>query len=579
MHQLITERLDPDWVYQPTFTWSMNSSVPRVIGVGVVAGILFQLGKNLSRLNKNYSSLIEMSVRGLLKFIQVIGMFIFTLLAIEIFSDSGVELIKLLVSLFLGGSIGGQIGRLIAYVLSASQANSSGLRDIREISKWFNKMHAFDPLDYIDVSRGVFVGLEEALDQESETRKEIRAPIYVPWPLFRETHAQILGSTGSGKGVSLGVLGYQFVLNKEALIVFDPKGDARLPLVLSLAAKQSGQEFIHLDLQAAASAQFNILEGASENEIEELLVAGLGLQPSGGEGNYYRGIDQDAAAQVSKIATARQLTQIITLPYLLEIAQLSKQLSKADNFVRRLRQVCELRVIQTTHGIGISEHIGRGNVIYIRGSTDNHRVKMLQTMLLIRILQIIKTRYILDSVSQQKRPVCMILDEFKHLLSPVALDMLGVVREMGCHALLAHQSLADLAACPGLDRRDVEPVVVDNATLKLVFRIGDEQAAKGFANKSGQQRTYKESIKSAGDGLGEDKSWSEVQHTRISPDLFLHLHRPSEGKAPFAAGVLFGQGLAKLFTLSPILVSGLLAPPIKAPGHTTIASTRLEDLI
>ena len=544
-----------------------------------LASFLVAMGRDLSRIQHSYSTFNEIFIRWVMRCSQFAGFSLFVFVAMALGVTRGAALLWLSVPFLIGILLGGLCGRGLAHFINSKHRRSSGLRDIREIGAWFKAMKAFDPLDYIDVSRGVFVGLEEVLDQESEARKEIRAPIYVPWPLFRETHAQILGSTGSGKGVSLGVLGYQFVLNKEALIVFDPKGDARLPLVLSLAAKQSGQEFIHLDLQAGASAQFNILEGASENEIEELLVAGLGLQPSGGEGNYYRGIDQDAAEQVSKLATARQLTQIITLPLLLEIAQLSKQLSKADNFVRRLRQVCELRVIQTTHGIGISEHIRRGNVIYIRGSTDNHRVKMLQTMLLIRILQIIKTRYILDSVTQQKRPVCMILDEFKHLLSPVALDMLGVVREMGCHALLAHQSLADLAACPGLDRRDVEPVVVDNATLKLVFRIGDEQAAKGFANKSGQQRTYKESIKSATDGLGEDKSWSEVQHTRISPDLFLHLHRPSEGVAPFTAGVLFGQGLAKLFTLSPIMVSGLLAAPLKAPGHTTIASISLEDLI
>ena len=84
---------------------------------------------------------------------------------------------------------------MIAFVLSMYQINSSGLRDIRETINWFKEMHAFDPLDYIDVSRGVFVGLEEVLDQESEARKEIRSPIYVPWPLFRETHAKILGST------------------------------------------------------------------------------------------------------------------------------------------------------------------------------------------------------------------------------------------------------------------------------------------------------------------------------------------------------------------------------------------------
>ena len=487
--------------------------------------------------------------------------------------------------------VGGLMARLLLIAIRSNLSKGSGLRDISEMEHIFQSMKAFDPLSFIDVSKGVFVGLQSNLnfsmnhtDYKPHANLARVEPIYIPWLQFRETHAQILGSTGSGKGIALGVLGYQFALHKETLIVFDPKGDARLPKVLAQGAMEGGADFIHLDLQPSAVSQFNLLEGATEFEIEELLVGGLGLQPSSGDGNYYRGIDQDAAEQVSKIAIQSALTTPVTLPNLLSIAQFHKQLSKADNFVRRLRQVCELKVIQTGHGIGMLEHIEKGSVIYIRGSTDNHRVKMLQTMLLIRILQIVKSRSThtfnkINEVEPTLKPVCLILDEFKHLLSPVALDMLGVVRELGCHALLAHQSLADLAGCPGLDRKDVEPVVIDNATLKLVFRIGDDQAARGFANKSGQERTYKEGIKPGIDPLDLAKSWTEVQQTRMSADLFLHLHRPSEAPAPFTAGVLFGLGLAKLFSLSPIRVSTKLAPPLEAPLNKRSAVSNAEDLI
>lgn len=486
---------------------------------------------------------------------------------------------------FASALIGWMLAYLLIFLFHRPISTGGGMRDISEMDRLFKSMRSFDPLKYVDISKGVFVGLQSPQSLTGLTfDQHLGKPLYVPWLLFKETHAQILGSTGSGKGIALGVLGYQFALQRETLIVFDPKGDARLPLVLTQAALKSGAEFIFLDLQAQAKAQFNLLDGATDYEIEELLIAGLGLQPSSGEGNYYRGIDQDAAEQVSKIAVQDAITHSVTLPRLLEIAQFSKQLSKADNFVRRLRQVCELRVIQTSHNIRLMQHIAQGSVIYIRGSTDNHRVKMLQTMLLIRILQIIKLRSTehpskAAQAGSALRPVCLILDEFKHLLSPVALDMLGVVRELGCHALLAHQSLADLAACPGLERKDVEPVVVDNATLKLIFRIGDDQAAKGFANKSGQERTYKESFKPQDGGLDVVKSWSEMQHPRMSADLFLHLHRPSEALAPFTAGVLFGLGLAKLFSLSPVVVSGKLAPPKEAPLHSKSFVGNASDLI
>lgn len=433
-----------------------------------------------------------------------------------------------------------------------------GLRDVRHMQKNFRRMRQFTPLNFINLKKGIFIGLEDG-----------KHPVHVPLQQLHETHVQILGASGGGKGIALGVLGYQFIIAGESTIMFDPKGDKRLPVVLAAAASRAKVRFHHLDLNPTAPPQFNLLAGAQAHEIEELLVGGLGLEPSGGEGNYYRGIDQDAAERVASQASVGR----DNMPALLEIAQADENFHKADNFVRRLKQVCDLPAIQTSHDIDLPGILARGEVLYIRGSTDNHRVKALQTMLLIRLLQIIKAR------GECERKVALILDEFKHLLCQVSLDALGTVRELGCHAILAHQSLGDLGAAPGLRREDVEPRVVDNTSIKLIFRINDEKASAGFAAKSGKQRTHTEAVRGVDEDGHDQRGWNETQQFRMSEDLFTHLHRPSDGTEVVAAGVLFGYKSARLLAVSPINAKGTIPPVKAAPADTVVVVKTPEALI
>lgn len=445
------------------------------------------------------------------------------------------------------------------YVLPRFE-RGKGLRDIKNIEKLFRSLRSYDPLKYLNLEKGIFVGLEDGKD-----------PVYVPRQKFKETHTQVIGASGSGKGIALGLLGYQFSLAGECVIVIDPKGDQRLPCVLASAAKEQGVEFHHLDLNPNSPPQINLLAGACASEIEEILVGGLGLQPSGTDSDFYRGIDQDAAeALAHKCGSMAHLS----LVKLLEFAQNNDEFKKADNLIRRLRQVCQLPVTQTTFDIDLTGIIQRGDVLYIRGSTDNYRVKTFQSMLLIRILQIIKSTQV-----ENKRPVALILDEFKHVLSTVSLDALGTVREYGCHALLAHQSMGDLGACAGLRREEVEPRVVDNTTLKLVYRLNDAKTASDFALRSGKQRTHAESVRPLNDEKREQRSWTEVQECKISEDVFTHLHRPSDGPDVVAAGVLFGHKDARLVGVSPIQTDQAIPPVKAAPAETIARSKRREDLI
>ncbi len=434
-----------------------------------------------------------------------------------------------------------------------------GLRDVRHMQKLFRRMRQFSPLDFIDIKKGIFIGLEEG-----------RRAVYVLLKQIHETHIQILGASGGGKGISLGVLGYQFILARECVIFFDPKGDRRLPIVLAWAAKLAGVIFHIVDLNPTAPPQFNLLAGAKAHEVEEMLVGGLGLEPSSGDGNYYRGLDQDAAQRAASLVGGENS---LSLPGLLNLVQSDEAFEKADNFVRRLRQVCDLSAVQTSHDIDLPGIVERGEVLYIRGSTDNHRVKTLQTMLLIRLLQVVKSR------GETSRKVTLILDEFKHLLCQVSADSLGTVRELGCHAVLAHQSMGDLGSVPGMRREDVEPRVVDNTTIKLVFRIGDEKASANFAAKSGKQRTHSEGVRGIDEEGHDQRTWAETQQFRMSEDLFTHLHRPSDGTEVVAAGVLFGIKSARLLAVSPIVVDGNMPNVTAAPSESVMPVNKPEALI
>lgn len=273
---------------------------------------------------------------------------------------------------FLGGAVTGSL--LSAYMVFRvipAHERGEGLRDVRHMEKLFKKMKAYSPQNLIDCKKGIFVGLEEG-----------RHPVYVPTQQFHETHTQVIGASGSGKGIALGVLAYQFTLAGEGVIIFDPKGDKRLPLVAALAAEKAGKQFRFIDLRPDAPPQFNLLSGATAHEIEELLIAGLGLQPTSGDGDYYRGIDQDAAASVAHQVVGSEVATIATA---LDLARKDPDVVKAENFVRRLKQVSELAAIQTSHDFDLEGTIARGDVLYILGATDNHRVKTVQMMLLIEI--------------------------------------------------------------------------------------------------------------------------------------------------------------------------------------------------
>ena len=566
-------------------------SRPHWFVISFFVFLFWLVGEKLKSFSKPELPLMSPVIRGIGAWIHLVGYLIIIFFGLYIFaliittelgfiflnSSQGLGLILVLkngivalweaaktvtLSLVLGGGTGLLISLILTLKVIPKYERGEGLHDVNSIIKLFKKLNSFNPVPHIDLSRGCFIGLDLN-----------KAPIYISWKKIRETHIQILGSTGAGKGVVMSLIASQSALAGECVIWFDPKNDRYSPKILSAIAKKAGKEFHLINLNPEQPPQFNILANAQSYEIEELLVAGFDLIGKGTDGDFHRGKDEDAAIQASQIAVEKIAQSI---PALIDQCGLIEDIANQENFWRKLNKLGGLEVINTEGGLNLIEAISKGAIIYIIGSTENERVKMLQKMLLVRIMQIIKKQ----DRSKNLRPICAVLDEFKHLLSPTALTGLGVVRDFNVHFLLAHQSLGDLDSCAGISRAQAEGAVLDNTAIKIIYKIGDSDYAEKLSKNSGKRPIFVEqSNKSLNEDNASTGGWRETHVPVIDADVLTHLPISTDREGQANTGVIFGVGIAKLFHVGHITVSGNAPLPKNAPKYQSISSATNSDLI
>lgn len=462
-----------------------------------------------------------------------------------------------------GSAIGLMLSLYLSYYLIPQWEGGEGLDDVERTVKRFKKLDKFDATSYFDLKKGCFFG------------KDIKGtPVYVPWEKLRETHMQILGTTGAGKGIIATLIASQCALNKEGVVWFDPKSDTFSPIIMAKIAASAKKKFHLINLNLDQPAQFNLIAGSTVSQIEEILVAGFGLRGQGSDADFYRGKDEDAAILMANIALRENATSI---PQLFQVCSQVTEITEQENFWRKFKKLASMSVLNTTDGLNLKDAILNGDVIYIIGSCDSERVIMLQKMLLVRVMQIIKKR---DSTNRTN-PVCVFLDEFKYLLSTTSLSALGVVRSFNSHFILAHQSLGDLSECSGISPESAYGAVVDNTSIKILYRINDATHAEKMAKLSGNKRTFVASTsKNHTDITSHSSGWREANKYFISPDLITHLPIPSDRYNQASVGILFGIGNAKILHVGRIEAKGEMPEPLAANKYDSISSAlSAEELI
>ncbi|WP_029729591.1 type IV secretory system conjugative DNA transfer family protein [Dickeya dianthicola] len=340
--------------------------------------------------------------------------------------------------------------------------------DVRTVKSLLPETLHYNPLDYIDLKKGIFIGMNQD-----------KQPMYLPLKDWQKQHADIIGTTGAGKGVATGILLYQSILAGEGVFIMDPKDDEWAPHLYRKACEDAGKPFALIDLKKT-QYQLNLIEDITPDELEELFVAGFSLAEKGQESDFYRIDDRKAARMAAQFVSSHPSSTIRDI-YNGEYVQGIAEDIKA--FFGKIEELALLNAINAPTGFSLQSVFDEGGCCYVIGSMRNSKIITAQRMLLVRLYQLAERR---DRVKETPRPIAIFLDELKYHLSKPALEGLGAARDKGVHIIMAHQSIADLKDCPADLKGDaVVGAVVENAKFKLVYRVMDPDTAEWVARMSG----------------------------------------------------------------------------------------------
>lgn len=405
--------------------------------------------------------------------------------------------------------LAGEIDNLRHRMIKKSRLERKTRTDVRKVKELLPGSTEYNPLDYIDLKKGVFIGLNKD-DQ----------PQYITLKEFRTQHAAIIGTTGSGKGITATVLLYQAILSGEAVFVEDPKDDEWAPHVLREACKKAGKKFTLINLNKL-NYQLDLLADISHEQLEELFNAGFSLAKKGEASDFYRIKDRRTARNTAAIYKKR-----MTLRDLFNTDFVQSLREDVPAFCGELEEIALVNSINAKNGFSLKYVFDEGGCCYIIGSTRNQKIISAQRMILTRLIQIAETR---DRIKSTPRTVAIFLDELKYHLSRPALEELGTARDKGVHIFMAFQATDDLRDCPSdLNGDSVTGAVIENAKFKLIYKIQNPETAEWAAKMTGSILVDDEMRKirtdlSLTEKVDTDRMIRQAESYYVDSNMFLNL--------------------------------------------------------
>lgn len=446
--------------------------------------------------------------------------------------------------------------------------------DIREIARFLpSDKPRFDPLKYVDLAKGIFLGL-------SETGQAI----YLKMGDWIVSHILLSGRTRSGKGVAAQILGVQSIRLGELLVVLDPKGDKFMPHVYYAECQRSGKPWVYLDLRSSAHPQINFAQGLTAENLESVLIGGFSLTEKGTDADHYRIGDRAAARAAAKYWQANPAATPADLAA--EFGEAWQE--SAAGFLAILRELAELPAVNRADGQGVDLRAlaESGGCLYVVGDMLNTRIVRCQRILLMILLETARSR---DSLDSDPLIIRVFGDEYRVHISRPFVVSLGASAGWRMLSILGFQSFGDLRDCPAdLDADLIEQATIENCAIQLSYRIKDARTAEILAATTGQCLVDDESRKTSKnlaltETIDQERTLRQAERYLFDVNMITSLPVPDEDRKTIGCGVLIGAGpLAQFCFTSPVMAErtrAAITPTIPPPAmQRALPEVDLDDV-
>ena len=446
--------------------------------------------------------------------------------------------------------------------------------DIRYMAKELPAISEYNPLKYINLKKGVFIGLDE----------QIR-PIYLKnMDDWYKKHFLIVGASRSGKGVAMQYLGIQSLMLGETVVFLDPKGDKYLPHIFKAECDSLGVPYSFIDLTQEVG-QINLIADFNPRDLKNCLVESFSLREMGSESDVYRKNEQEflenfaefVCEQNSSVANGDR-TMGVGNKSLVEICkdyEIDRYADKFKSSVSDLNKLIKVASINAVGGKSLSELFNGGGCIYIVGDLLDETIKKIQRFIFCRIIQLARNHAnLIETVGSNvvERNVTVFADELVAHISRFVAESYTVSLGWNLKIVSAIQDLKLLRGAPAdLDPEFLKGAVFGNSQNKLFYRADDIDTADFLSDMTGRIQIEEEQKSVTRNSLNSEQLDNQtrlIQSERnyFDRNMILNL---KQFEAIFCASLPYRSTIAAYCKTSPVILkAGVNGKVIITPANS-----------
>lgn len=353
------------------------------------------------------------------------------------------------------------------------------LSDIRDVAGKITPKNYLPSKYYAPNGDKVFLGL----GQDDK-------PIYVESDKLKKTHAEIIGPTGVGKGIVVGVILDQLIAmnrfkNKgNVVIAIMPKQDLFLPHIMKHQAEASGCRFMYFDMSPGGPGQWSPFSGGSQRERRSRVMSVLGMGETGNLDDFYK------LGEKSLIDDLLRNDDFSVTKLRDALEQATKKTEGAKRSINTLKEIelIDTFTCKKDRGLKLERILtqDKPTILYVNSSlTDNVILKMTKAF----ILEITQLAISLKAAGKRSTHLTLFCDELRFLISDEFDKALATLAMYDTNVISAYQSPQDLEKVGdvNLNGPAIAHSVHTNNQIKIIYRVGEFKQAEWAAGQTGTQ--------------------------------------------------------------------------------------------